>query len=212
MTGGARTPLVYRATRRMFLMLAAPLFAWRGEGREKFPRSGPAIAIALHRSWLDPPCVGGACPRAVRFLILDSVYRKPWARFFYRSMRAIPVGRPGGTRVGNLRAALGHLRDGGVLGIFPQGRVVVQGLGDVLPGTAMLALHGRAPIVPIDIRGSARAWPHRGIPRPARVRVRIGDPIAPPEARGREALATLQRRIEEALDALMRGEDRGAES
>ena len=195
--------MAYRLVRRLFLLVARPMFRFRVEGVERLPQRGGAIVVARHRSWLDPPCVGAACPRTVRFLILSKVYEKPWARWFYRSMRALPVAAGGVASLGALREALRYLQRGGLIGVFPEGGVVTGSDGRLHPGAALLAVRSGAPIVPLEIEGSERAWPHgRWYPGPASVRVTFGVPVLPPPGRGRGAVNEMLRRIEAALDAL----------
>ena len=203
--------LFYRSMRALFWVVAPPMFRFVVEGRERVPRSGAAVVVAAHRSWLDPACVGGAFSRPVRFLIMESVYRKRWATWFYRRMGGIPVGVGGGAlTVGALRGALRALQRGELIGVFPEGRVVAEGpLGELYGGAALLAVRAPAPVIPVVIQGSARAWPRgRRCPRPARVRVRIGEAISPPAARDREALTRFLARIREGLDALAREAER----
>jgi 1-acyl-sn-glycerol-3-phosphate acyltransferase len=195
--------LFYRCTRVAFRVLAVPLFRFRVEGVERMPARGPAVVVAPHRSWLDPACVGGACPRPVRFLVLETVYRLRGASWFFRRMLSVPV-RPGGFgSLAALRAALRVLERGEVVGVFPEGRVMGRDAGGTIhPGAALLALRAGAPIVPMAIHGSAAAWPHgRRWPGPARVRVSIGEPI-PTSGCEPPALEELVRRIEQALREL----------
>lgn len=198
--------LLYRSVRILFRVVALPLFRFSVEGAGRVPREGPAVLVAAHRSWLDPACVGGACPRPVRFLIMDSVYRKPWARWFYRGMRGIPVRLgDGAMTVAAMRGALRALAQGELIGIFPEGGIVAQPtLGRLHPGAAMLAVRGRAPVVPLAIDGSAAAWPHGRIwPGPARVRVRFGDALEPPPAdAGRFDIERFALRIGQAIGDL----------
>ena len=191
--------MLYCLVRGLFRLLARPLFRFRVEGVEHVPPRGPAILAAAHRSWLDPPAIGGAAPRPVRFLILDRVYDRPYARWFYRAMGGIPVRAE--TSAIALRAAIRGLRAGELLGIFPEGRVAADGVRIPLrPGAAMLAVHARARVVPTAIDGSAAAWPHgRRFPGPGHVRVRFAPPLSPPPGRDREAVAEMQRRLEAAL-------------
>ena len=192
--------MFYRAARRLFLILAAPLFRFRVTGAEGLPPSGGAILVAGHRSWLDPACVAGACRRPIRFLIRHNVYHKPWARWFYRRMGGIPVRAGGSGSVAALRSALRVLQRGEILGVFPEGRVVPGGLGRVHPGAAMLSVRAQVPVIPLHIRGSDRAWPHgKRSPRPAPVSVRVGEMLMPPRDRGREAIEAMSRRIEARL-------------
>ena len=46
------------------------MFRFHVQGAERIPREGAGVIVAPHRSWLDPSCVGGACPRPIRFLIM----------------------------------------------------------------------------------------------------------------------------------------------
>ncbi len=196
--------LFYRFIRILFRIVALPMFRFRVRGLERVPRSGPVIVVAAHRSWLDPPCVGGAMPRPVRFLMINTVYHKRWASWFYRLMGAMPVSRGGTDSVIALRSALRMLKKGKVVGVFPEGRVITgEELGEVHPGAAMLACRTGAPVLPVLIRGSARAWPHgRKWPGPAPVSVHFGDPIPVERDGRREAVSLLLARIENALTGL----------
>ena len=199
--------LRYRLVRGLFLVLARLLFDLRVQGADRLPRSGPAILVASHRSWLDPALVGAASRRPVQFLILDRVYHWPWVGWFFRWMRAIPVGSTPGEGLRATRAALARLRDGGIIGIFPEGRVFPEDQpGAWRHGVALLALRSGAPIVPVGIRGSARAWPHgRSLPRPAPVRVHVGPALEVEAGRpGREAVDRTVERIRTALAELER--------
>lgn len=194
--------MFYRAIRRAFLILAHPFLRFRVENVDRIPRTGPVVIVATHRSWLDAPCVGGACPRPVRFLIRDRVFHQNrLASWFYQRMGSVPVS-PGGVKsIGAIRAALSCLRGGGVIGVFPEGRVVREGEREELrAGAALLAVRTGAPVVPIVIHGSAAAWPPgRRYPGPGRVRVEVGHPLPAPEGSREDAEQRLMDRIEAAL-------------
>jgi 1-acyl-sn-glycerol-3-phosphate acyltransferase len=187
--------------RAAFRLVARPVLRLRVEGTEHLPAEGPIVLVAPHRSWLDPPCLGAACPRPVRFLIMESVFAKPWGRWFYRRMLSVPVAPGGGRSLPALRHALRALARGGVIGVFPEGRVVRPGeRGTVHPGAAMLAVKSGCPVVPAAIEGTARAWPPgRRLPRPAPVRVRFLPPLQPEGGDDAAAVEALRRRIERAL-------------
>jgi 1-acyl-sn-glycerol-3-phosphate acyltransferase len=191
----------HRFVRRLFLIVAGPMFHLRIDGTERLPKSGPAILVANHRSWLDPPLLGAASRRPVHFLILDDVYDWRWARWFYRWLRTIPVSDDAGKSLRAMREAMRRLRSGEVIGIFPEGRVFSGDQpGEFRSGVALLALRSGAPVVPVHIRGSAAAWPRgRAWPRPERVSVSIGQPITPGE-QGQQTAEELIGRIETALD------------
>jgi len=198
-----RGRLFYCAVRAAFRVIAIPLFRFRVEGAEKVPPRGAGIVVALHRSWLDPACLGGASPRPVRFLMHQGVYHTWWGRWFYRRMGAIPVPVGGGPSTAALKAALRRLESGELLGIFPEGGIGGKGTDlSFFRGAAHLAVRCGAPVIPAEIEGSERAWPHgRKWPGPARVRVRFGLPIPPVEGlERREAVDELLRRTKRSLD------------
>ena len=174
---------------------------------ERIPAQGPGVVVAPHRSWLDPPCVAAACPRPIRFLIMDRVFQMKRARWFYRAMRSIPVVPESAGASLALRAAIRALQAGELIGVFPEGRVIPLGqVGPIHPGAAMLAVRTRAPVLPMHVTGSAKAWPHgRSWPGRGPVRVKVGEPMDPPVERGRQAIDEMRRRIEESFqDMAMR--------
>jgi len=107
--------------------------------------------------------------------------------------------------LGSLRRALQALKQGAVLGIFPEGGRSDDGsLKRGKPGAALLALRAGVPLVPVGIVGTFAAYSryHR-FPRPGPILVRFGEPVNLPEAwRGHaakehlaEATALLMERI-----------------
>ena len=191
--------MFYSLIRTLFLIVAAPMFRLRVEGRERFPDHGPAILVALHCSWLDPFCVAVAIARPVNFLVMETLYRTPWAWWFYRLLRTIPISSR--AAVGPLRRALRRLQRGEVVGVFPEGRVVAEGQhARIHAGAALLAVHAGAPVIPLAIEGSMQAWPRgRRQPVSAQIRSRVGTPIPPPRERGPGPVEEMARRIERAL-------------
>jgi 1-acyl-sn-glycerol-3-phosphate acyltransferase len=88
---------------------------------------------------------------------------------------------------------------GGVLGIFPEGRI---GFGEssLLPfedGATAFAATASVPVVPCAIVGSTRLWFRK------RIVIRFGAPLATADTSGREARAALERDIREAVERLL---------
>lgn len=193
--------LLYAFIRRSIQLTYPPLFGFRVSGQEFVPSTGPGIVVAPHRSWLDPPCLGGACPRPLSFLILRSIYEQPWTHWFYRRMGSIPVDPDGSTALRSLREAMRRLQRGGMLGVFPEGRVVTDDRnGPIHPGAAVLSVRTGAPVIPAMIRGTARAWPKgRRYPLPAPVEIEFGPPMSPSSSSRDDAVREMICRIEERL-------------
>jgi cytidylate kinase len=153
---------------------------WRVEGRgaQHVPVSGPVLLVSNHSSLLDPPFVGGVAPRQLSFLAKAELFAIAGFGRLIHALNARPVRREGAD-AGALRAALRVLEAGGALLVFPEGTRGDEGtLRTPKLGAALLAVLSGAPVVPVFVRGSGRAWPRgRRLPRPAKVVVTFGPPL-----------------------------------
>lgn len=167
-------------------------------GKENIPAKGPVILCANHSSYFDSMLVALCTRRAVRFLIYKAFYDHDILGFFIKGCGAIPVTQKGSDREA-LRKGLNVLRSGGVLGIFPEGRLSRTGLlSSAKPGAALLAAASAAPIVPISISGAFFVYPKgRRFPRAGRITVRVHPPIKPEHTgvRDRGRLDRLTKRV-----------------
>jgi 1-acyl-sn-glycerol-3-phosphate acyltransferase len=154
-------------------------FGLRGRGAEHVPAEGPVLLVANHASFLDPPLVGATTRRQLSFLAKAELFDVPVLGSLIRRLGARPLRREG-SDAGALRTALRVLREGGALLVFPEGTRGEDGvLGPAKPGAGMLAVLGQAPVVPVYISGSGRAWPRgRKFPRRASVTVTFGPPLS----------------------------------
>lgn len=124
----------------------------RVTGGEHVPTTGAVLVAGNHIGLLDGPLVAAYTPRPVHLLTKVEMFDGVMGRFL-RSVGQIPLSRfeadPGG-----IKACIRVLRDGGVVGIFPEGG---RGAGDLQrfrPGLAYLALVTAAPVVPVAILGT----------------------------------------------------------
>ena len=152
-------------------------------GEERLPRSGAAVIVANHVSWLDPIILPLALPRKPAFLAMEELWRMRGIRLVMRAYGplAIPLNR-GAVDATALKRSLRALRDGALLIVFPEGGISPDGrLRPFHRGAALMAARARAPLIPVAIIGTADALPlGRIMPRPRPVTVRIGIPISPP--------------------------------
>jgi len=152
---------------------------WRiqGYGRQHVPRSGPVLLVANHSSVIDPPLVGGMTPRPVSFLAKAELFEIPLFGGLIRRLNAHPVRREGADPAA-MRTALRILESGGTLLVFPEGTRGPEGvLREGKAGAGMLAVLTGAPVVPVYVKGSGRAWPRGHFPRPSKVTVAFGPPL-----------------------------------
>ncbi|MFE6777272.1 lysophospholipid acyltransferase family protein [Streptomyces sp. NPDC057702] len=128
---------------------------WRPRvlGAWRVPAAGPVILAVNHAHGVDGPMLMGTAPRPVHFLIKKEAFVGPLDPFL-RSIGQLKVDRDTVDRAA-ITDALGVLRRGGVLGIFPEG---TRGEGDfaaLRAGLAYFAVRGAAPIVPVAVLGTS---------------------------------------------------------
>jgi 1-acyl-sn-glycerol-3-phosphate acyltransferase len=154
------------------------LFRVEGRGTEHVPAEGPVLIVANHSSVLDPPLVGGMCPRQLTFLAKAELFRIPGFGGLIHRLGARPLRREGADPSA-LRTARRVLAEGKALLVFPEGTRGEEGrLREAKPGAALLAVQSGATVVPVYVSGSGRAWPRgRRLPRPAKVVVTFGAPL-----------------------------------
>jgi 1-acyl-sn-glycerol-3-phosphate acyltransferase len=167
--------VLYAFVKPLALLVMRLLFRLESLGHEHIPVTGPVLLVSNHASVLDPPLIGVAAPRPLCFMAKAELFRIPLFGRLIRALNARPVRREGSS-AGALRDALGTLRAGNALLVFPEG---TRGTGDEVragkPGAGMLAVASGAPVVPVYISGTDRALPRgRSVPRPAKVVVRFG--------------------------------------
>ncbi|MDT0164465.1 lysophospholipid acyltransferase family protein [Actinotalea sp. AC32] len=160
-------------------------------GAEHVPAAGPVVVAANHIGVVDGPVVHGAVPRGTHILVKEEMFAGPLGPVL-RAAGQIPVDRTGGRPA--LAAALGVLRRGGAVGIFPEG---VRGRGDVSSsraGVAWLAVNSGAPVVLTAVLGTRRTGESVGHVPGARRRlvVAFDEPLVlgrGPGVSGRQAVA-----------------------
>lgn len=197
--------MLYAIVKPLVLALTRLFFRLQTEGTEHVPARGPVILVANHSSYLDSPIVGAVCPRPLSFMAKTELFDVPLFGRLIRALNARPVKREGADAAA-LRAALHALQGNAALLVFPEGTRGPEGvLRAPKPGAALLAALSGAPVVPVLITGSGRAWPRGArLPRPAKVVVSFGSAMtfARPEggerkrqyeAIGREMMAAVDR-------------------
>jgi 1-acyl-sn-glycerol-3-phosphate acyltransferase len=170
--------MLYAVCKPVALALMRLLFRVQAHGTEHIPTEGPVLLVANHSSVLDPPLVGGVCPRQLTFLAKAELFQVPGFGGFIRRLGAQPLRREGADPSA-LRTAQRVLAEGKALLVFPEGTRGPEGvLREPKLGAALLAVQSGATVIPTYVSGSGRAWPrgHR-LPRPAKVVVTFGAPL-----------------------------------
>ncbi|WP_320775571.1 lysophospholipid acyltransferase family protein [Streptomyces sp. CRN 30] len=181
------------------------------KGSENIPRSGGAVLVSNHISYLDFIFDGlAALPqkRLVRFMAKDAVFRHKVSGPLMRNMRHIPVDRSRGEAA--YAQALDSLRSGEIVGVFPEATISPSfTLKSFKSGAARLAQEAGVPIVPMALWGTQRLWT-KGHPRNFRrshipITIRVGEAIEASKDKYAGALTRQVRdRVQELLEAAQR--------
>lgn len=195
----------YRFARAVVLGVFKVLFRVHVVGIEHVPKSGAYIVAPSHRSNLDVPFAAFVTKRDIRFLAKEELFTPGFGERLFHALGAIPVERGTADR-GALRAIEAALREGSVVGLFPEGtRKRGPEIADLFDGTSYLAVKLGVPILPVGIGGSeAILAKGKKIPRLHRVVVSVGRPVMPPEPEGRAKRAAAARLTQELHTELQR--------
>jgi 1-acyl-sn-glycerol-3-phosphate acyltransferase len=172
------TASCFAVSKGLLRVLFRLAFGLEVRGCEHVPARGAFIAAGNHVSYLDPPVLGVACPRRLRFMARNTLFRYPLLGGYLRAVGVIPLTR-GEHDPRALREALRRLQRGEPVAIFPEGHRQLSGeLGAAKRGVGLLAMSARAPIVPVLITGTRAALPPGSAWfRRAKIRVAFGRPI-----------------------------------
>lgn len=155
------------------------------QGLEHVPEEGSFIIMPNHLSLLDSPALAVALGyrRARRCFWAGStavLFGNVWLRSFSRLAQVVPIeGKQGAMRSLAISALI--LKRERPLVWFPEGGVSRSGkLEPFRQGIGLLLEVYDRPVVPVCIRGTEKALPRgRFFPRPAKVVIRFGAPVAP---------------------------------
>ncbi|WP_134742374.1 lysophospholipid acyltransferase family protein [Nocardioides sp. 503] len=176
-----RTPHPPRATLRGLRPISRWLLRRRYDvrvtGAGRVPAAGPVILAANHVGVIDGPLLAIFAPRPVHALTKIEMFQGRLGRFLHLSGQ-IPLDRMVADPAA-VKQAVRVLRDGGVVGVFPEGRRGAGELDRFHRGAAYLALVTGAPVVPVILIGTREPGGHTGsLPRRgARIELVIGAPF-----------------------------------
>jgi 1-acyl-sn-glycerol-3-phosphate acyltransferase len=183
----------YNVMRGPCYALAALFFGFRAFGREHVPPTGPVLVVANHQSNLDPPLVGLALSRQLKYLARHGLFFWPLS-WLIRALGAVPLDKKAGGLNG-MRTTLNLLKNDEAVLVFPEGSRTHDGkLGPLLPGFCVLARRSGATVVPVAIEGAYDALPRGStLPRPGQITIVVEPAITPAEvaAMSDEELVTI---------------------
>ena len=159
-------------------------------GMDALPATGGVLLLPNHISYVDAVILQLACPRPIRFLVYDQIYRARFLHWGLRLLGAIPIS-PKIARTA-IETAVNALARGEVVCLFPEGALTrTATLQKLNRGYELIARKAHVPVMPVwleNVWGSIFSY-YGGqffwkLPRvvPLRVWLYFGAPIAANEA------------------------------
>ncbi len=167
----------------------------RPTGLEHIPKTGPAVVVCNHVSFMDPVILGGSIMRPMRFVMYYKIFQMPVLSFIFRNAKAIPIA----SRAENeelMNAAFeqvdAELAAGNIVCVFPEGGLTTDGEVQAFkPGIEKILARRPVPVIPVALGRLWGSWFSRrkggGIRKIpgrlfSRVPVIIGAPVAASDA------------------------------
>jgi 1-acyl-sn-glycerol-3-phosphate acyltransferase len=168
------------------------IYRIRPIGLENIPKSGPAVVVCNHVSFMDPIILGGSVVRPMRFVMYYKIFRIPLLSFIFRTANAIPIA----SKLEDedlMNAAFekvdAELAAGNIVCIFPEGGLTTDGeVQRFKPGIEKIIARRPVPVIPVALGRLWGSWFSRrksaGLRKMrgrlfARVPVIIGEPVTP---------------------------------
>lgn len=139
------------------------------KGLENIPKEGAAIICANHIHLLDSVTIVIHIKRMIYIMVKKELMKSKIGYWFFDKLGCFAVDRGKGD-VKAIEDAEGHVKDGDLLMIFPEGKRNGMAKGiKMKKGAAMVALQTKTPIIPVGISGSFKLF--------TKVKIRIGKPM-----------------------------------
>jgi 1-acyl-sn-glycerol-3-phosphate acyltransferase len=159
-------------------------------GVENIPAEGGFLLTMNHLSQVDPPLIMVAVPRRITVFAAEKYRRNPFLRILFDTMGCIWVRQFEADHTA-LREAIRHLREGGILGMSPEGtrsretHALIRGRD----GASLMASRSGALILPLAVWGTETFVSDLLHLRRPKITARIGKPYRldiSPRAKGAE--------------------------
>lgn len=139
------------------------------KGLENLPKEGAAIVCANHIHLLDSVTIVIHIKRMIYIMVKKELMESKIGNWFFNKLGCFAVDRGKGD-VKAIEDAEGHVKNGDLLMIFPEGsrNGMAKGI-KMKKGAAMIALQTKTPIIPVGISGSFIPF--------TKIKIRFGKPM-----------------------------------
>ena len=193
MSMNSKIPFLYKFGK----FLLGPIFKFYYNpkiiGKENIPLEGPILIAGNHKHVFDQFPTIASTKRGVHYMAKKEYFAKPFGKWIFEHLGCIPVNRGIKDKDATL-AALSVLKDGGAIGIFPEGtrNKTNKFLLPFKFGTVSMAKKTNAYIVPVGLTGDYKF-------RSKNFTVRYGKPFKVDNMTVKEANEKLYNEVEKLM-------------
>jgi len=171
-------------------LIARALYRVRSGGAGHVPKSGGALLIANHLSYIDPVVLQLACPRRIRFVGFKGLHENSFFDLVLRWSGTITISAQ--QPMEGIKRAVRALKAGELVCVFPEGHISRTGqLMEIKRGFELMARQANVPVIPAAIdglwgsvfsfAGNKYLWKSPRL-KPTPVYIAFGAPIPPEQA------------------------------
>ena len=168
------------------------LFQLKITSIDNFPRKDPVLVAGNHTAALEAVMLDVYFPPSIEMLSLADIPAERITEIAADLYGVIPLRRGPYDRAA-MRKALGVLKQGGFIDLFPEGGVWQEGKKKALPGIAWLSVQFGAPVLPIGFNDTSGAMSAGLKFKHPKLTMPVGQVISPakipPQARHRKYLS-----------------------
>ncbi|WP_009902785.1 lysophospholipid acyltransferase family protein [Clostridioides difficile] len=147
------------------------IFKYEVIGAENIPDRGNIVIASNHKSNLDPIFLAAAIEnREIAAIAKKELFKVKPLGFILKKLHVMPINREK-PDVSTIKTILRSVRDGYVLGIFPEGtRIKGDSFGKAKAGLSVFTIKSKSKVVPVSIISKYKLF--------SKVIVYIGEPIS----------------------------------
>ena len=144
--------MVLLIVKKILTFIFSIIFRLEVKGLENIPKKGSVVIAPNHKSNWDPFLISIIIHRETCFMAKEELFKVPGLKQFLLHFGSFPVRRGTPSDLTAMRTALSRLKEGRILGIFPEGaRIKKEGVGKAEPGAALILTKSGSAVIPTAV-------------------------------------------------------------
>lgn len=149
---------MYKFFRETTRVISKLIYKIEFENKEALNRDGAYVLVANHKHNFDPIIISFATNREINYMAKAELFKTKIGKWVFESIKCISVDR-NKNDITAIKKALRVLKNGEILGVFPEGtRVEKREDGDVKSGAVLIASKAKVNIIPVAISGNYKLF------------------------------------------------------